>query len=109
MRIIFGSEFAAGEEPLQIILLGLPGYVVLGICWYTIVAFHGETRLLGVGLAGLAVAAAAALILAPEGANGAAWSYVISLYLMAALTLAALVRQLAAAPTALPEARPGFG
>ena len=82
MRIIFGSEFAAGEEPLQIILLGLPGYVVLGICWYTIVAFHGETRLLGGGTrrAGLA-AAAAALISGPRGGErGGVWSYVISLY-----------------------------
>ena len=109
MRLIFGSDFAAGADLLRIVLVGLPGYVVLGICWYTIVAFHGETRLLGVSVAGLGVAVVLVLILAPDGADGAAWSYVAALYAMAGFTLAALVRQLAAPPKAPREPSPSFG
>ena len=94
MRIIFGPDFDDGAKLLRIILAGLPAYVVLGICWYTIVAFHGERRLLGVSLAGLAVASFAVLLLVPGGDDGAAWSYVIALYAMAGLTLGAVARQL---------------
>jgi O-antigen/teichoic acid export membrane protein len=108
MRTIFGSDFASGADLLRIILAGLPGYVLLGICWYTIVAFHGETRLLGVGLVGLVIAVAI-LALAPHNDDGAAWAYVLSLYAMAALSLGALIQQLAAAPLAPQDPAPSFG
>ena len=55
MRITFGSDFAEGADLLRIVLAGVPASTALGICWYAIVAFDGEARLLGIGLAGLAV------------------------------------------------------
>ena len=102
MRLIFGSDFASGEELLQIILVGFPSCVILGISWYAIVAFDGESRLLGIGVAGLVVAAIAAALLVPSGATGAAWTYVISLSIMAGLCIGALARQVktAAEPAA---------
>ena len=108
MRLIFGSDFASGEDVLQIILAGLPAYVVLGISWYAIVAFDGEPRLLGVGLAGLAVSLLAGLLLVGGGANGAAVTYVVSLYAMAALSLWTLARQLRIA-TPIDIWQPGYG
>ena len=108
MRLIFGGDFASGGEVLGIVLAGLPAYVVLGISWYAVVAFDGEPRLLGVGLAGLAVSAAATLALVPGGADGAGWAYVVAFYAMAALSLGTLARQLEAAPAG--EIRPpGLG
>jgi len=96
MRLIFGADFAGGADLLRIVLIGIPGYAVLGICWYAVVAFGGEARLLGIGLAGLAAGVLLALVLIPGGGDeGAAWTYVGSLYLMAGLTLALLERQLA--------------
>lgn len=94
MRLIFGSDFSSGDEALQIILAGLPAYVALGISWYAIVAFDGEPRLLGVGLAGIVLSVVAVLLLVGGGAEGAAWAYVASLYGIAALSLWALARQL---------------
>jgi O-antigen/teichoic acid export membrane protein len=108
MRLIFGSDFSAAEDVLQIILAGLPAYVVLGISWYAIVAFNGEPRLLNVGLAGLAVSLVAALMLVGGGADGAALTYVVSLYAMAALSVFALARQLRIA-TPVDVLRPGYG
>ena len=98
MRLIFGGDFASGGDVLGIVLAGLPAYVVLGISWYAVVAFDGEPRLLGVGLAGLAVSVAATLVLVPGGADGAGWAYVVAFYAMAALSLGALARQLETAP-----------
>ena len=57
-------------------------------------AIDGEPRLLNVGLAGIFVAVIAAVLLVPSGANGAAWTFVISLYVMATLSLATLAREL---------------
>ena len=108
MRLIFGSDYSAGEDALQIILAGLPAYVVLGISWYAIVAFDGEPQLLNLGIAGLIVAVVAALALVEDGADGAALTYVISLYAMAALSLWALARQLRVA-TPVDVVRPDYG
>ncbi len=94
MRLVFGSDFAGGDEVLRIILAGLPAYVALGVSWYAIVAFDGEPQLLKVGLAGLAVCVAATALLVSGGADGAGWAYVVSFYAMAGLSLAALARQL---------------
>jgi O-antigen/teichoic acid export membrane protein len=80
---------------LKIVLAGMPACMALGICWYAIVAFDGEARLLGVGLVGLAVSVVLSMALIPAGEGiGAAWTYVGSLYAMAALTFATLERQL---------------
>jgi O-antigen/teichoic acid export membrane protein len=106
MRLVFGSSFSSGGETLQIVLGGLPAYVVLGIGWYAVVAFDGEPRLLGVGLVGLAVGAVGAIALVGDGANGAAFAFVVSLYALAALSLWALARQLRVVPTA--RSQPGF-
>jgi O-antigen/teichoic acid export membrane protein len=108
MRLIFGSDFSSAEDVLQTILAGLPAYVVLGISWYAIVAFDGEPRLLNVGLAGLAVSLVAALVLVGDGADGAALTYVVSLYAMAALSLWALARQLRIG-TPVDILGPGYG
>ena len=107
MRLIFGSDYSAGEDALQIILAGLPAYVVLGISWYAIVAFDGEPQLLNLGIAGLIVAVVAALALVEDGADGAALTYVISLYAMAALSLWALARLRVATPVDV--VRPDYG
>ena len=42
---IFGSDFESGGDLLRIMLVGIPGYAALGVCWYAVVAFDGETRL----------------------------------------------------------------
>ena len=94
MRLIFGSDFASGEEVLQIILAGLPAYVVLGISWYAIVAFDGEPRLLRVGLAGLAVSVAAPGCSSRAARTARAGPMSCRFYAMAALSLWALARQL---------------
>ena len=79
MRLILAPTSHRRRKAVGIILAGLPAYVVLGICWYAVVAFHGEPRLLGVGLAGLAVSGFAFLLLVPGGEDGAGWAYVIAL------------------------------
>ena len=108
MRLVFGSDFAGGDEVLRIILAGLPAYVALGVSWYAIVAFDGEPQLLKVGLAGLAVCGAATALLVSGSADGAGWAYVVSFYAMAGLSLAALARQLRTA--AAGDIRlPGYG
>jgi O-antigen/teichoic acid export membrane protein len=95
MRVIFGGDFADGAHLLRIVLIGIPGYAMLGVCWYAVVAFDGESHLVGIGLAGLALSALLSALLIPSGGDdGAAWTYVGSLYAMAALTLFVLERQL---------------
>ena len=105
MRITFGSDFAEGADLLRIVLAGVPASTALGICWYAIVAFDGEARLLGIGLAGLAVCIALSLALIPSATDsGAAWTYVGFLYAMAALAFALLERQLGRTRAQAPEA-----
>jgi O-antigen/teichoic acid export membrane protein len=95
MRAIFGGDFASGADLLRIVLIGIPGYATLGVCWFAVVAFDGEARLVGIGLVGLAISAVLSAILIPSaGDEGAAWTYVGSLYAMAALTVLVLERQL---------------
>jgi O-antigen/teichoic acid export membrane protein len=95
MRAIFGGDFASGANLLRIVLIGVPGYATLGVCWFAVVAFDGEARLVGIGLVGLAISAVLSAILIPSaGGEGAAWTYVGSLYAMAALTVFVLERQL---------------
>jgi O-antigen/teichoic acid export membrane protein len=94
MRVLFGPDFADGANLLRIVAAGMPGYALLGVAWYALVAFHGEARLLLVGLASLPVAVLLCVVLVPNGAEGAAWTYVASLCLTAGLTLLALERQL---------------
>jgi O-antigen/teichoic acid export membrane protein len=94
MRIIFGNEYADGADLLRIILLGVPAYAGLGLCWYSVVAFDGESRLVGIGLLGLATSALLAAVLIPSGGDsGAAWTYVGSMYVMAALSFVVLERE----------------
>ena len=96
MRTVFGSDYAAGADLLRILLLGFPSYVVLGLCWYSLIAFDGEASLLWIGLTGLVLGSLAAALLIPSGGDdGAAWAYVGALYGIAALTLVALQRRLA--------------
>jgi O-antigen/teichoic acid export membrane protein len=96
MSGIFGSDFASGDDLLRIVLVGLPGYAVLGICWYAIIAFDGEARLMGVGLTGCVTSVALAALLVPShGDVGAAWAYVCGIYAVAALALFVLERRLA--------------
>jgi O-antigen/teichoic acid export membrane protein len=95
MRAIFGGDFVSGANLLRIVLIGIPGSATLGVCWYVVVAFDGEARLVGIGLLGLALSALLSAILIPSaGDEGAAWAYVGSLYAMAALTVFVLERQL---------------
>ncbi len=95
MRGIFGGDFAPGAELLRIVLIGVPGYATLGVCWYAVVAFDGEAHLVGIGLAGLALSALLSALLIPSAGDvGAAWTYVGSLYAMAALTVFVFERQL---------------
>jgi O-antigen/teichoic acid export membrane protein len=94
MRLIFGSDFAAGAGPLRIILVGMPGYAALGVCWYAVVAYDGERRLLGIGVTGLLICGGLCVALVPTAADeGAAWAYVGSLYVMAVLSFAALAHE----------------
>ena len=94
MRAIFGADFAGGAGLLRIVLIGIPGYAMLGVCWYAVVAFDGEARLVGIGLLGLASSVLLSALLIPSGGDeGAAWTYVGSVYVMAALTVVVLERQ----------------
>jgi O-antigen/teichoic acid export membrane protein len=105
MRITFGSDFAEGADLLRIVLAGIPASTALGICWYAVVAFDGEARLLGIGLIGLAVCVVLSLALIPSATDtGAAWTYVGFLYAMAALAFALLERQLGRTRPRPPEA-----
>ncbi len=102
MRTIFGAKYGPGADLLQIVILGLPAYAGLGVCWYAVVAFDGEARLVRIGLIGLAVSALLAALLIPSGGDeGAAWTYVGSLYAIAGLSLVVLERQLARGRAAL--------
>jgi O-antigen/teichoic acid export membrane protein len=104
MRLIFGGDYAGGADLLRIVLIGLPAYAGLGVCWYAVVAFDGESRLVGIGLLGLAASALLAALLIPSGADkGAAWTYVGSLYVMAGLSLAVLEARLASVRPRKPE------
>jgi O-antigen/teichoic acid export membrane protein len=97
MRLVFGGDFAGGDDLFRIIAAGLPAYTTLGVCWYAVVAFDGEARLLVVGLASLvACVVLSALLIPSSGGEGAAWAYVSSLYATAALSVVALERQLRA-------------
>ncbi|MBN1528598.1 MAG: oligosaccharide flippase family protein [Thermoleophilaceae bacterium] len=99
MRLVFGGDFAGGDDLFRIIVAGLPAYTGLGICWYAVVAFDGEARLLGVGLASLLSCAVLSAVLIPAAADeGAAWAYVGSLYATALLSYVALDRQLRSRP-----------
>lgn len=103
MRLVFGEDFVAGAEALRIVGAGLPAYAGLGICWYAIVAFGGEARLLAVGAAGLALCVALSLAIIPSGGDeGAAWASTASIYVTAGLSLVALRRQLRATAAADP-------
>jgi O-antigen/teichoic acid export membrane protein len=105
MRTIFGSDFASGDDLLRIVLAGLPGYAALGICWYAIIAFDGEARLMGVGLAGCALSVVLSVLLVPAAGDvGAAWAYVGGIYAVALLALFVLERRLSH-----PEDLPGVG
>jgi peptidoglycan biosynthesis protein MviN/MurJ (putative lipid II flippase) len=84
------------------VILGLPAYAGLGVCWYAVVAFDGEARLVRIGLVGLAVSGLLAALLIPSGGDeGAAWTYVGSLYAIAGMSLVVLERQLARGRAAL--------
>lgn len=98
MEAVFGAGFRAGGRPLEIMLLGLPAYSVLGVCWYALIALDAERRVFGLGLAGLAVSVACSFLLVPAaGATGAAWTYAAPLALMA-LGAAYMVRLELASP-----------
>jgi O-antigen/teichoic acid export membrane protein len=95
MHGIFGAPFADGADLFTITMAGLPACTALGLCWYGVVAFDGEARLLWVGLGSLLVSIGLSLALIPSLADeGAAWSYVASLYAAALLSLVALRRHL---------------
>ena len=69
MRTIFGAKYGPGADLLQIVILGLPAYAGLGVCWYAVVAFDGEARLVRIGLIGLAVSVLLAALLIPSGGD----------------------------------------
>ena len=95
MRGIFGAPFADGADLFIITVAGLPACVVLAVCWYAIVAFDGEARLVAVGVGSLVVSVGLSLALIPAGGDAeAAWAYTASLYAAALLGLLALRRQL---------------
>jgi O-antigen/teichoic acid export membrane protein len=99
MRGIFGAPFADGADLFRITMAGLPACTALAMCWYGVVAFDGERRLLKVGTGSLVVSIALSLALIPAfGDDGAAWSYVGALYAGAFLSVLALRRHLARAP-----------
>jgi O-antigen/teichoic acid export membrane protein len=103
MRLIFGSDYAGGDDLLRIFLSGLPSYTVLGVCWYAIIAFDDEARLLWIGLTGFVLAAASAAIVIPQfGGEGAAWTYVGAIYAMATISLISLLHRLARLPSTPP-------
>ena len=91
MRVIFGADFAPGDEALRIVAAGLPAYAGVGVCWYALVAFDGEARLLGVGVASLALCVGLSLTIIPSaGDEGAAWASTGAMYGTAAVCLWAL-------------------
>ena len=93
MRVIFGGDYADAAPLLRIITLGLPGYLLLGLCWYGLVAFGQERLLFRIGLAGLSVTTAFAVAVIPSGGDdGAAWAYVAAIYAMALASFAAVER-----------------
>ena len=104
MRLIFGGDYADGADLLRIFLSGLPSYTVLGVCWYAIIAFDDERRLLWIGLTGFFLATVAAAVAIPEfGGEGAAWTYVGAIYAMAAISLVALLHRLSRLPASPPS------
>jgi O-antigen/teichoic acid export membrane protein len=99
MRGIFGAPYADGADLFRITMAGLPACTALALCWYGVVAFDGEGRLLKVGAGSLVVSIALSVALIPPfGDDGAAWSYVGCLYAGALLSLIALRRHLRRAP-----------
>jgi O-antigen/teichoic acid export membrane protein len=95
MRGIFGAPFADGADLFRITVAGLPACTALGLCWYGLVAFGGEARLLRVGAGSLIISVALSVALVPSWADqGAAWAYIGSLYAGALLSLVALRRHL---------------
>jgi O-antigen/teichoic acid export membrane protein len=99
MRAIFGAPFGDGADLFIITVAGLPACVALAVCWYAVVAFDGERRLVAVGAGSLVVSAGLSLALIPAGGDAAAaWAYTASLYAAAVLGLVALRRQLPGAP-----------
>jgi O-antigen/teichoic acid export membrane protein len=96
MRAIFGDDYADGATLLRIIALGVPAYLMLGLCWYGLVAFGRERRLLRIGLLGIVVTAAFAIGVIPSaGDEGAAWAYITAIYAMALASVTTLERTLA--------------
>ena len=58
-------------------LLGLPAYAGLGVCWYAVVAFDGEARLCASGRSVSRCRVMLSALLIPSGGDeGAAWTYV---------------------------------
>ena len=101
MHGIFGSDFTEGVDLLRIVLIGMPAYGALGICWYAVIAFDGEADLVGIGLLGLAVCVVLGVtLIPPAGDVGAAWTYVISLCATAGLSFAVLERRIGRKTTA---------
>jgi O-antigen/teichoic acid export membrane protein len=97
MALVFGASYRGGGDVLRILLAGLPAYGLLGVCFYALIATHGERTALGLALAGLAIAAVGAAVLIPAGgATGAAWTYVAALATMGLGSAWALVRRLGA-------------
>ena len=95
MRGIFGAPFGDGADLFIITVAGLPACVALAVCWYAIVAFDGEARLVAVGVGSLIVSVGLSLALIPSGGDAeAALAYTATLYAAAVLGLVALRRQL---------------
>jgi O-antigen/teichoic acid export membrane protein len=95
MRGIFGAPFGDGADLFIITVAGLPACVALAVCWYAIVAFDGEARLVAVGVGSLVVSVGLSLALIPSGGDAeAALAYTATLYAAAVLGLVALRRQL---------------
>jgi O-antigen/teichoic acid export membrane protein len=96
MRYVFGGSFEAGAGALEILLVGLPAYALLGVCWLALIALDGERRVLHLALAGLALSLVLGLALIPAaGDAGAAWVYLVAVTAMAAIGLFFLLRRLA--------------
>ena len=107
IEVVFGHEFAGGGQTLRILMLGLPAYAVLSVCWFAIIAFGGETDVLRLGVGGLVVSAVLALKLIPGGGQtAAAVAYVAPLGAMAlaaGFLLRARIRSSVEAPLPAPS------
>lgn len=92
---LFGASFVESVPAGKILMAGLLAYTVLGPVWFCLMALGQERHVVQATAGGVVVSAVLALLLVPGGgAEGAAWTYLLTMTGVASFALLSLVASL---------------